>query len=167
MQNDRVAQKALYQEHKDRLMSIVYRYIKDIEISKDVLQETFVKIFTSLGNFDSNKGQFKSWSARIAVNEALQHLRRKKIINTEIHENLILEDKDLLTSMTVEEIKMTIDKMSETDRVILNLFYFDEYDHEEISKMLGIKRSSSRSQLARARKHLIMTWKKINAVPTL
>ncbi len=164
LKNDRAAQKLLYQQHKDRLMSIIFRYTSDISSSKDVLQETFIKIFTNLSKFDSNKGTFKSWSARIAINEYLQSKRRKNELSYEEHlpEMIGETESAMIAKLSVEELKSIIDNMPEKHRVILNLFYFESYSHQEISDLLGIKNSSSRAQLSRSKKILETLWYNLN-----
>ncbi len=169
LKNDRAAQKLLYQTHKDRLMSVIYRYANDIGLAQDLLQETFIKIFANLKSFDLEKGTFKSWSSRIAVNEYLQHKRKRNELTFEENLPELISDSEstMIAKLTVEELKVIIEKMPEKHRMILNLFYFESYSHEEISKLLGIKKSSSRAQLSRAKKVLESIWYKLNLSASL
>ncbi len=165
MNNDRAAQKLLYHQHKDRLMSIIYRYTRQIDISKDLLQETFIKIFKKLSDFNEEKGSFNNWTARIAINETLQYKRSKNIFSNtvDLTEKMKTIDDSVLNTLTIEELRSTIDRLPEVHQVILNLFYFDEYSHSEIGDLLNIEPSSSRSRLTRARKILAFQWFNLNA----
>ena len=169
LKNDRAAQKLLYQNHKNRLMGTIFRYTNDIGLSQDLLQETFIKIFNNLKNFDASKGTFNSWSNRIAINEYLQVKRKRNELNYEenLPELFTNPESAMIAKMTVEELRSIIEKMPEKHRTILNLFYFESYTHEEISEMLNIKKSSSRAQLSRARKNLETIWYNLNMSASL
>jgi len=69
--------------------------------------------------------------------------------------------------MTIEELRSLIAKLPEVHRVILNLFYFEDYDHKEIGELLNIAPSSSRSRLTRARKLLETNWNNLNVSKAL
>lgn len=145
-------------------MAILYRYTRNVNLSQDLLQETFISIFKYLENFDSKKGSFDNWTARIAVNKFLQ-LKRKK--NEITYPEVIPEiskagEDELISKLTVQELKAVIEQLPEIHRVILNLVYFEEYSHAEIAEILGIKPSSSRAQLSRAKVSLVSIWSKIN-----
>jgi len=147
-------------------MSVAIRYDNDINTAKDVLQNTFIKIFNNLKKFDSEKGNFNQWSKRILINEILILKRKNKEL---LNGNIYLDIKsyteiDLLDKMTVKELKKVIDKLPYVHKVILNLYYFEDYSHKEIAKILGIKESSSRSQLSVSRKLLRAEWKQQNLI---
>lgn len=166
--NDRQAQKLLYHRYKDRLISIAYRYDNDINTAKDILQNTFIKIFKNLDSFNSEKGSFEQWITRILINEALMHKRKNK--NFISNDSLDVFEKyiniDHLDQITIEELRIIIEKLPEVHRVILNLYYFEEYTHKEIASILGIKESSSRSQLSKSRRILKLKWDKNNLIAT-
>lgn len=122
---------------------------------KDCLQETLVKILTNLEKYEA-RGQFKSWIAKIAVMECLQHLRKQKkyrFIDIEeirspiINENISykLDQKDVMKFL--EELPMNY-------RITINMYLIEGYSHKEIAAKLGISESSSRSLVARGRKKI-------------
>lgn len=78
LKQDRGSQQELYNLTCDRLMNISRRYTADIHEAKDVLQNTYIKIFKNLGSFNSKKGNLDSWLTKITINEALQFLRKKR-----------------------------------------------------------------------------------------
>lgn len=163
--NDRKAQNALYSLLADKLMNICYRYSSDISESKDVLQNTFIKIFTKMDQFDEAKGELKSWCARIAVNEALMNKRRRaKYLFVDDTEMQVVHDSSaeptVYQNLGREELMETIDTLPEGYRIIFNLSVVEGYNHKEIAELLNISEGTSRSQLQRARKAIQKELKK-------
>lgn len=68
------AQRALVDTQGDRLYAICIRYIGDREKAKDALQESFIRIFKYIKNYDKNKGAFSSWLTVITVRQCLKCL---------------------------------------------------------------------------------------------
>lgn len=167
LSNDRIAQQQLYRLNADFVMNIARRYAKDISEAKDIVQNTFIKIFKFLDRYDSSRGKFQHWVSRITINEALAIKRKninwhttefperdsKEVINNEGIANL--DYKDMIESMN---------KLPEQHRIILKLFFVEDLNHKEIAEMIGIKEASSRSRLTRARKLFIEQLKYTNAI---
>lgn len=162
--NDRAAQKALYHCFADDIMKVAMRYSTDRSEAKDIVQNSFVKMFTKLDTYDSGKGAFKSWLCRVTINEALGIKRKKKnwILDEspELTSDESIEN-DALSTLTLEEIRSVMAAMPESHQVIFQMHYYDELSHKEIAELLDIKESSSRGKLSRARKYFIMMWKKM------
>ena len=67
----------LYGLYSGYLYALCRRYVSDKETAKDILQDSFVKIFSSIGKFqDRGEGSMKAWMSKIVINEALKHLRK-------------------------------------------------------------------------------------------
>lgn len=141
-------------------MSVAYRYTQNIEDAKDAHQNTFVAIFTNLRSYDKERGTFKQWITSICVREALRVIRKQHKILQDITDPQQLQSyyDATLDRLTLEEVKTKISEMKPEQRVILNLFYFEEYTHQEIAALLDIKESTSRSRLFRAKKDLNTIW---------
>ena len=87
---DNCAMDKLYMEYADYLTGVCARYISDEETLKDVLQESFIRIFTQIHQFEyRGKGSLKAWITKIAINEALQQLRKEKMFLIPLHESQI------------------------------------------------------------------------------
>lgn len=164
LNNDRAAQKLLYHYSVKYLNSIAFRYSRDFNSTQDILQNTYIKIFTNLKSYDSTKGSFKSWASRIVVIEFLQ-INRKKIEES-LPENVesILSSTEAIAieKLTIEEIQNVINSLPESHRIILNLYYMEDYNHNEIAEALGIKSSSSRARLSRSRAIFSKKWNQLN-----
>jgi len=163
--NDRKAQNALYHLLADKLMNICYRYSNDISEAKDVLQNTFIKIFTKIEQYDEAKGEITGWCARIAVNEALMSKRRRsKYLFVDDAEMKVVHDStaepEVFQEIGKSEIMKLINNLPEGYRIIFNLNIVEGYNHKEIAELLDISEGTSRSQLLRARKAIQKQLKK-------
>jgi RNA polymerase sigma factor (sigma-70 family) len=155
---NRVAQRKLYAVLMPYLRSVAYRYLQDSSFEKDVLQESFVRIFKNLAKFDARKAPLKNWCARIVINKALDY--NKLVIRTP-HDELIEEihDRGNTEDLSVDHITdvnlmRLIKKMPAGYFEVFNLHIIDGYSHREISKMLEISEAVSRKKLSRAKSWL-------------
>jgi len=155
---ERSAQQELYNSYKSHWYMVCLRYNKSREDAMDVLQNALVNIFSKLYQFDEKKGDFKSWSSKIVVNENLMFLRKKtKSIRTEemtsndIYKTTEDSEPEALSS---EELTRMIQTLPEGYRMVFNLYVMDGYTHVEISEILNISIGTSKSQLSKARKFL-------------
>lgn len=152
-----LAMDMLYAQYSRYLAGVCSRYIANDDDLKDVLQESFVKIFMRIGSFDyRGEGSLKAWLSRIVVNEALQHLRRgQKNVFEDAAELPDMPDEEPDTngidSKTLVEM---IRRLPPGYRAVVNLYVFGEKSHKEIAEILGIKPDSSASQFHKAKKML-------------
>lgn len=128
------------------------RIIGNKEDAEDVMQEAFLSAFKKL---DTYKGEvsFGAWLKKIVINRSLDHLKKKKVFFEEINEKVIDEQSPVMEirEINMPKIKKAIGQLPEGYRVVLSLYLLEGYDHDEISEILGISNSSSRSQLLRAK----------------
>ena len=164
-QNDQRAMSLLYQMYIGELSSVCYRYIPNADDAKDVLQNSFVKIFTSISTLEyRGEESFKGWMIRIVANEALTFLRnRKKLLFVEQNETLDeIEDDDLDTErISPDELHRLISELPDGYRTVLNLHVFENYSHRQIAELLSIRESTSASQLYYAKQWLARRIKKM------
>lgn len=155
--NDRKAMQELYDLTVRYLFAVCQRYVVNEEDVRDILQETYIKIFRNISDFRQQEGSsILSWMTRIAVNESLMFLRRK-------HKDIFIEsDKELpdreeeleIGRFSAEQLHKAIQQLPTGYRVVLNLYAFEDKSHKEIAQLLGIKEASSASQLHRAKNML-------------
>jgi RNA polymerase sigma-70 factor (ECF subfamily) len=159
---DRSAQKHLYLFLSDELMSVAYRYTRDMDFAKDVVQHAFVRIFHNLGSYDADKSGITTWSKKICIHEAISFLRKHKkmMIYVDINDVILPFQKEYEDeTFSPEILRGKIDKLPEEHRMIIQLYYYDELSHKEIATLLNIQESSSRSRLSRAKDQLRINWK--------
>ncbi|MGM9783859.1 MAG: RNA polymerase sigma factor [Candidatus Cryptobacteroides sp.] len=152
---DAAAMKSIYDSHVRYLTAVCLRYIPSEDEAKDVLQEAFIKIFSSIGTFRGSDSALRAWMRRIVVNEALMHLRRRS------KDPLVLGDNALPHDVPEEDpepegippdvLQQMIMRLPEGCRAIFNLYVFEQKSHKEIARLLGIKENSSTSQFHRAK----------------
>jgi len=160
---NRASQKELYFLSKDRIKSIALRYCYSIEDAKDVVQESYLKIYKNIKSLDDSKGSFNAWSAKIVVNEALTKIRKKK--HADLYVNSMGDDnyskqKPSLDNITIEEIKKTMKSLKGDHQLVLNMYFFEEFNYKEMSSILKLKESSVRSKVTRAKSELMIHWRK-------
>lgn len=161
---DRKAVKQIYDRFSSYLTATCARFITNENDLRDVLQDGFVKIFTSLDQFVyRGEGSLKAWARQIMVNQCLKLMRSKRrSVPIMYEENLrdleVVEDDDEgppdIHNVPAEVLQRMIRELPEGYRTVLNLFVVEEKSHKEIASLLGITESTSASQFFRARKIL-------------
>ena len=158
----------LYARYANTLAGICYRYITNDEDLKDVLQESFIKIFTQISSFECRgRGSLLAWMSRIVVNESLMFLRQRSndplILDADLPD---LPDEDPETDdLTPEVLVQLLRRLPEGYRKVLNLYVIEGKSHKEIAELLGIKPDSSASQLHRAKNLLAQLIKDYKTKP--
>jgi len=151
---NRKAHFKLYNQYSKAMYNLAYRMLNNREDAEDILQETFVECFRNINSFRF-ESTFGAWLKKILINKCLNQLNKKKIdltycesLPNTIHE----EDEEIIydTSKIFYGIKMLPDGY----RIILTLYLLEGYDHSEISEILGISESTSKSQYSRAKEKL-------------
>lgn len=160
-----IAQKKLYDSYSSRLYAICLRYSKNEEEAQDILQDSFIKIFTKLDTYQYT-GSFEGWLKRIVTNTSIEYFRRKidleKVEDVSFNPYLSVDSDK---SLEVEELLKMIQELPEGYRIIFNLYAIDGFTHSEIAKKLNISEGTSKSQLSRARAHLQKKFKEKFELP--
>lgn len=149
--------KALYELYKKAMYIICLRYNDNKEDAEDRLQESFIKIFKELHQFDRERGSFYTWCSRVTINTNLEYIRKQKIVFQEIKEdtiNSMKEQYNVLAEMELKEIILQVQKMPPGYRTVFNLYFFEGYNHKEIAENLGISENTSKTQLMKSKAYL-------------
>lgn len=155
---DKCAMDMLYQEYADHLAGVCARYISDEEQQKDVLQESFIRIFTQIHLFEyRGKGSLKAWVTRIVINEALMELRKDRTFLVPLQETAVdgIPDEEPDTEgFDAQTLVSFVRQLPPGYRAVFNLFVVEEKTHKEIADILHIQPATSASQLSRAKQML-------------
>ncbi|MFL9835284.1 RNA polymerase sigma factor [Chryseobacterium terrae] len=160
----------LYQRYSKAVFNSIFRLVNDREDAEDILQEVFVKAFSEIKSL-KNVESFGGWIKRIAINQSLNFLRKKKVYFTEIDDDKMLDSIDddeleekLAMESRVKELQNIIAEFPLQTRTIVNLFLFEEMPQDEIAKTLDIPAGTVRSYYHRAKKKIfeILTQKSQN-----
>lgn len=155
------AMKEFYTIYSGYLTTVCSRYVADMHDVKDVLQESFIRIFKAIDNFEyKGPGSLKAWSSRIVVNESLKFLKTRKklkIINIPDWDlpDMMEEEEPDFDDISIPVILEMIRSLPPGYRTIFNLYIFEKKSHKEIASLLDITENTSASQLHRAKKLLI------------
>jgi RNA polymerase sigma-70 factor, ECF subfamily len=158
---DQKSQYKLYQLYSKAMFNICYRMMNSFEEAEDILQEAFTEVFAKLHTF-RYESTFGAWFKRIVINKCINEIKRRKadlVLYDEFHtfesadENEIeIETKD--DSLNVKRIHKAIEKLPDGYRIIFSLYMLEGYDHSEISGILDISESTSKSQYMRAKRKI-------------
>lgn len=148
------AQFRLYNQYSKAMFNLAYRILNNREDAEDIVQEAFIECFRNLGSFRF-ESTFGAWLKKILVNKCINQIKKKKIDLT-LTENLpavIYEEEEEVIYDTGKIFK-GIEMLPDGYRVILTLYLLEGYDHSEISQILEISESTSKSQYSRAKEKL-------------
>lgn len=168
---DDEAMRAVYSCYVRYLSVVCARYIPNDEDVKDVLQESFLRIFDGIGSFEyRGKGSLKGWLTKITVNEALKFIRRNdkiEFVDISSHQDIQPEEEPDIDSVPSSVIFQLIRELPDGYRTIFNLYVIENRSHKEIAALLGIKESTSASQLHRAKSLLATKIRQYNNLNTV
>lgn len=154
----------LVRRHQARIFGILHRYERDAQRLEDLAQETFLKAWRALGQFDG-RAPFEHWISRIAVHTALDHLRREKRHKNEIGFPDLGEDaldwlrspeekNELAARDAAEVLHRALDQLAPADRVVITMQELEGRSVKEIAAVLGVSGIAVRVRAVRARAKL-------------
>ncbi|WP_199141345.1 RNA polymerase sigma factor [Pedobacter sp. ASV12] len=133
----------LLQKYQQKIYWHIRRLVIDHDDADDLVQESFVKVWKNLGNFRSDS-QLYTWIYRIATNECITFLNKKKLKNNVSLDDVGNELAESLASSTYfdgdkiqRKLQEAVLKLPEKQRIIFNMKYFDDMKYDEISEVLG------------------------------
>ena len=153
---DRKATRALYGDTICRMTSVCSRYVTDPDAVNDVLQDSYMSIFTTIDKFQyKGEGSLLAWMTRIVVHKSVDWVKREMRRGAvelpgdlpEVIDDDIADDCDL----SADTIHSIIRQMPAGYRAVFNMYVLDGMSHKQIAAELGIAENSSASQLARAK----------------
>ena len=159
-QGNRQAQFELYQLYSKAMYNICLRMVRNELDAEDILQNSFVDVFTKLHTFQY-QASVGAWIKRIVVNNCINFLKRNRIFFEELEDRHANTEADNYAQngndehkMTVERINKALFELPDGYRVVFSLYMLEGYDHKEISEILGITEATSKSQFSRAKSKL-------------
>lgn len=165
-EGDKTAAREFYTRYGGSLAGVCVRYISDEEDVKDVIQNALVHIFSHITDFKyRGNGSLEAWVVRIAVNESLKFLRTKvqyELLQPDYDVIDDSEDDPSVRDIPPDILRKMLNRLPTGYRTVLNLYVFEGKSHQEIARLLGIKKDSSASQLLRAKSMLAQMIRKYN-----
>ena len=155
--NDRKAQMQLYKQYCKGMFCVAMRYVQNSDDAEDVIQESFIKAFQKIHQF---KGEvtFGAWLKRIVINKSIDFLKSRKQRRVELDENYLhlSEDEDWTVErdITIDQVKLAIGQLPEKYKYVVMMFLIEGFDHSEISQVLKLTETTSRTRLLRGKSYL-------------
>ena len=163
LRNDNKSKEMVYKSFYGYLMGVILRYVEDRNDAEELVNDSFIKIFKSISQFNAPKYDdqlqraFKGWIARISSRTAIDFLRGKRTflyVDDIVEEQQPLTELNAISQLNVQDIMKLLNELPETHKLIFNMYEIEGFSHEEISKMLNIPESSCRVYLTRAKNRL-------------
>jgi len=151
------AQYELYKLYSAAMFNTCMRFMRGREEAEDMLQETFTEAFMKLESFRF-ESTFGAWLKRITVNKCINEIKRRKT-DLEYCEDIgrygekYDNDTDL-PNLNVEMVKKAMEQLPNGSKMIFQLYLLEGYDHREISQILEVSESNSKSQYMRAKRRI-------------
>lgn len=166
---DNKAFQTLLKKYRKSVYYMLLKMVKNADDAEDLTQEAFAKAFNSIEKFDS-KYAFSTWLFRIATNNCIDFIRKKRVqtvsIDTPVEgddgSNMRFDVRDeeldpneaMLKQQRRRYLNMAIERLPEKYKVLVELRYFRELSYEEVAQELQIPLGTVKAQLFRARELL-------------
>ncbi|MEO9211146.1 MAG: sigma-70 family RNA polymerase sigma factor [Ginsengibacter sp.] len=170
LDNLSVAQEALFNRFSPRMLGVCYRYARNKEDAEDMLQEGFMKVYSQIHQY-RGIGALEGWVRKIMVHTCINVLKKNKKFSDSVdlvHASSIQVNENNIPSMLqAKQVVECIRLLPIGYRTVLNLYAIEGFSHKEISVILEIEESTSRSQYTRAKALLeeVLVKKKILQKP--
>lgn len=138
----------LVEQYQNNLFAVAFNVCKNAQDAEDVVQDTFLRYYTMKKEFDSEQ-HIRAWLIRVAINKAKNCNRtfwkRNKCSLEEYMETLTFETPES------ENLFETVMKLPEKYRIVIHLFYYEDYTVHEIAEILNLSESNVKVRLSRGR----------------
>ena len=148
---DKFSYAAFYDAYSAAIYGIILRMVKDEEVAAEILQDTFLKVWSYRDTYDSEKGRLFTWIHRIAKNLSLNYLESKR---AKVKDKIRSVD-DLVYNME-SSYKTRVDSLDMSSKLnlikrkykqVLEMAYFEGYTHKEISDRLSLPLGTVKSYI--------------------
>ncbi len=157
---DKDALSYLYDKYGAALFGAAQRIVQDEDVTAEVVQDIFLKIWNKIAMYDSKKGRLFTWMLNLTRNAAIDKIRSKEIKRSaktdSIDEYVYTIDRQNSTETSVDGIgvRELMDDLVEEQRFVLLKVYFEGFSHSEIADEYDIPLGTVKSRLRSALKHL-------------
>lgn len=162
IRGDKEGLEYLVSTYRNLAYTIAIRIVLNREDAEEVVQDSFVKAFASLGNF-RKASKFSTWLYRIVYNTALTKIGSKSILTVDLNEHLeneqyiSVEDREwnlIRHDERKKYIDLALNRLPQMDRLVITLHYIGELAVSEICEIVSMKKSAIKMRLLRGRTQL-------------
>ncbi len=174
LKGDQIAYRAILKKYHDQVYNLLYRMVHDKDEVEDLTQEAFIKAFNSLKNFNEEFA-FSTWLYKIATNNCIDYIRKKKLAtfsidkpleskdgeySFEIPDTTYLPDKDLIAGQRTRILEDAVNALPEKYRQVILMRHTEDKDYQEIADELHLPLGTVKAHIFRAREILYKRLKK-------
>lgn len=158
--SDKQALELLYERYEKLLFSFAFRMTGRRDLSEEIVQEVFIKLWTKPNLYSQSKGKFSSWLLTVTRNSSIDHMRRKNEQTEALEERDALRSEDPALEDLVEwkeegkELRTAITQLAEEQQKIIELFYFKGLSQQMIADEQNIPLGTVKGRIRLALKHL-------------
>ncbi len=168
IEGDETAYKQLMTNYHGAIFNLLYKMVRNKEETEDLVQEAFMKAFAALPSFNEEYA-FSTWLYKIAINNCIDHMRKKRLktysinkpvqskdgeLDREFPDTSMSPDRDVLNEERTLLIEAAIDELPENYKVAIVLRHSEEKSYEEIAEILNIPLGTVKARIFRAREML-------------
>lgn len=167
--SDQQAFNVLVNRHIDALFGFAIRLGADPSNAEDLVQETWLRVWTKSDTYQAGRVRPTTWVFRILHNLFIDSTRKQRPTSSLTEEHEQLEDtKDLeadsIQTQREAQLMQLVEQLNASQRAAILLFYRQGFSTAEIGNIIGVSTQASESLLARGRRQLRRLWKKQNSV---
>ncbi len=142
---------SIYEQYKNMVYRLAISYLKNTIDAEDIVQNVFLKLHKNLGKIDSEE-YLKNWLIKVTINECKTNLlsfykRKVRLFRNDEEERIKDNTKD-------NEVLNSLFLLPKQDRLIIHLYYYENYKVKEIAKILNMKENAVKQRLFRDREKL-------------
>lgn len=155
----------IVEAYQKPVYNLCYRMLNNAEDAEDAAQETFLRAYRSINQFDHSR-QFSTWLLSIAAHYCIDQIRKNRMTiisledqpNQEIPDKLPGPESTLSKREEQDRMRLLLEKLNPTDRASVIMYYWYNYSYNEIAQSLSLSESAVKSRLHRARKEMARLW---------
>lgn len=174
LKGDQIAYRAILKKYHDQVYNLLYRMVHDKDEVEDLTQEAFIKAFNSLRNFNEEFA-FSTWLYKIATNNCIDYIRKKKLAtfsidkpleskdgeySFEIPDSTYEPDKTLIAGQRSKILEDAVNALPEKYRQVILMRHTEDKDYQEIADELKLPLGTVKAHIFRAREILYKRLKK-------
>ncbi len=150
----------IYELYHNDLFRFVHKRVSDVDLTADLVSQTFIKAMINLSSYKHTGAPLKSWIYRIAINEVNMHFRStKKMTVTKLSSEMLACLSDEIEELPSNESKMRqlvegLNQLDEASTLLIEMRYFEQMRHRQIGEILGISEDAAKMKVIRAFKRL-------------
>ncbi len=174
LKGDQTAYRTILKKYHDQVYNLLYRMVHDKDEVEDLTQEAFIKAFNSLKNFNEEFA-FSTWLYKIATNNCIDYIRKKKLAtfsidkpleskdgeySFEIPDSTYEPDKTLIAGQRSKILEDAVNALPEKYRQVILMRHTEDKDYQEIADELKLPLGTVKAHIFRAREILYKRLKK-------